>query len=86
VPARGTVWIDPGTGRILKTALELSDGVGRLRGRMDVTYNANPKFDVLVPVEMRETYTSVGGEEVSTVASYVDFRRFETAGRVILPK
>jgi hypothetical protein len=53
---------------------------------MDVTYKANAKFDVLVLVEMRETYTSVAGEEVSTVASYGDFRRFETSGRVILPK
>jgi hypothetical protein len=35
---------------------------------------------------MREIYTSRFGEEVTTVATYTDFRRFETTGRVILPK
>jgi len=57
-----------------------------LSGRMTVSYGPNPKFDVLVPMEMRETYASRLGEEVTTVATYADFRRFETTGRVILPK
>ena len=86
VPSRGIVWIDPGSGRILRTTLDLSDAVGRLGGHIEVTYQANPRFDVLVPVAMRETYASARGERVTTVASYDDFRRFETAGRVILPK
>jgi hypothetical protein len=36
-----------------------------------------------VPLEMREIYEADGGEEVTTVAMYSDFRRFETAARII---
>ena len=86
VPMRGTLWIDPATGGVLQTALELSDPSGQLHGRMTVQYGPNPKFDVLVPKEMRESYTSRSGEEVTAVAIYSDFRRFETAIRIIVPK
>ena len=86
IPVRGTLWIDAATGRVLRTALELSDPLGRLRGRMTVRYGTHPNFDVLVPLEMRETYTSAAGEEVTAVATYSEFRRFETAGRIVIPK
>ena len=53
---------------------------------MTVRYAAHTEFDVLVPVEMRETYLSTTGEEITTVAMYSNFRRFETAGRIIIPQ
>ena len=74
--------IDATTGRILQTSLELTDPDRRLQGRMTVQYGSNPKFDVLVPVEMRERYASASGEEVTTVATYSDFRRFEATVRL----
>lgn len=83
VPTRGTLWIDEATGRVLQTALELSETSTRLQGRMTVRYGPHPRFDVLVPVEMREWYTSPAGEEVTTVATYSDFRRFETGARIV---
>jgi hypothetical protein len=86
VAARGTLWIDGATGQVLQTSMELSDAAAELKGRMTVRYGAHPKFDVLVPIEMRESYTSAAGEEITTVATYSDFRRFETAGRIIIPK
>jgi hypothetical protein len=86
VAARGTLWIDGATGQVLQTSMELSDAAAQLKGRMTVRYGAHPKFDVLVPIEMRESYTSAAGEEITTVATYSDFRRFETAGRIIIPK
>jgi hypothetical protein len=78
--------IDSATGQVLQTSLELSDAAAELKGRMTVRYGAHPKFNVLVPVEMRESYTSAAGEEITTVATYSDFRQFETAGRLIIPK
>ncbi|HEY7059698.1 MAG TPA: hypothetical protein VH458_24350 [Vicinamibacterales bacterium] len=83
VPAHGSVTIDGDTGEVLRTSLELNDSAGGLRGTMTVRYEPHEKFDVLVPMEMREEYVSTTGEHVSTVASYSDFRRFETAGRLI---
>ena len=86
IPVRGTLWIEATTGQVLRTALELSDPSGRLRGRMTVRYGPHPNFDVLVPVEMRETYAASSGESVTAVAIYSEFRRFETAGRIVIPK
>ena len=86
IPVRGTLWIEATTGQVLRTALELSDPSGRLRGRMTVRYGPHPNFDVLVPLEMRETYAASSGESVTAVATYSEFRRFETAGRIVIPK
>jgi hypothetical protein len=84
VPARGRVWIDPATGEILQTFLELNDRHGRITARMTVRYGQHTAFDVLVPVEMRETYTSeLTGEQVTAVAAYSNFRKFETTARII---
>jgi hypothetical protein len=84
VPARGRVWIDTATGEILQTFLELNDRHGRITARMTVRYGQHTAFDVLVPVEMRETYTSeLTGEQVTAVAAYSNFRKFETTARII---
>ena len=83
VPSHGTVTLDESTGEVLQTSLELSDAMGTIRGTMTVQYEPHDRFDVLVPVEMREEYASVTGEHISAVATYSDFRRFETAGRVV---
>ena len=86
VPARGTCRIDVATGQVLETSLELSDEVGQLRGRMTVQYGPSARFDVLVPDEMRETYESGRGESITAVATYSNFRRFQTSGRLITPE
>jgi hypothetical protein len=83
VPARGTLWIDEAAGQVLQTTLALQHEAGRLQGQMTVRYDAHRQFSVLVPVEMRETYAS-SGEEINAIATYSNFRRFETAGRLII--
>lgn len=83
LPARGEVRIDAATGRVRETVLELADGVAQLHGRMTVTYGPSARFAVLVPEEMREVYRSARGETVTTHALYSNFRRFETAGRLV---
>jgi hypothetical protein len=83
VPARGKLWIDPLTGQILQTFLELNDRHSRVMGEMTVRYGPHLGFDVLVPLEMRETYKAETGEQVLAVATYTSFRKFETAARII---
>jgi len=84
VPAQGKLWIEPQTGQILQTFLELNDRHSRVSGQMTVRYGRHDAFDVLVPLEMRETYKSeLNGEQVMTVATYSNFRKFETAARII---
>jgi hypothetical protein len=126
MPLKGTMWIDPTDGRVLKTHMEIisearlsgarpsSDpsGFGDLqsspqkRGAGDVrrvntsasitvTYKLEPKFGLLVPSVMLETYEGptlsqfTGEESVTKIncrATYSDFKRFETSGRVVVPK
>lgn len=85
VPARGSIWIDPDTGRITQTFMTLKE-VNGLTGSMTVRYGPYAGFDVLVPLQMDETYTSERGEEVVTRALYSDFKHFETSGRIIVPQ
>ncbi len=62
---------------------------------MTVTYKEDGKLGLLVPDRMLETYEGpsvnrfTGNEEISKVncsATYSGFRRFETSGRVVVPK
>jgi hypothetical protein len=83
VPARGRMWIDPQTGQILQTFLELKDRHSHVTGQMTVRYGPHAGFDVLVPLDMRETYKADAGEQVMTVATYSNFRKFQTAARIL---
>jgi hypothetical protein len=72
LPAHGRFWIDPETGRVLIT--ELRAGDKKVRGAIDVSYNSEPLFDLLVPVEMREEYFDQSGAHITGVATYGRFR------------
>jgi hypothetical protein len=73
LPARGRFWIEPSTGRVLMT--ELMTGAPGLRTAIDVSYQSEPLFGFLVPVEMRERYE---GDKfaIAGTAEYRNFRRF----------
>ena len=71
--------------------------VRRLNSSASVTvsYKNDPRLGLLVPEKMMETYegptvnTFTGQEEVNKIncsATYSDFRRFETSGRIVAPK
>jgi len=84
LPSQGLLAIEPDTGRILFTALFLMDGAN-VNGNLEVEYGAHADFDVLVPMQMKEAYYSINGEEVKAIATYSDFRRFEAHSRIIVP-
>jgi hypothetical protein len=66
--------------------------------RIVVAYRLAPDLELLLPAEMRESYSGVEFEsvrgsrsaEVATtiecVAEYSEYKRFETAGRMVAPK
>ena len=111
-------WIDPSSGRILKSFLELS-GEARLSGsapkmdgrtprtderddrtvetftRVTVTYRPDVRLGILLPSAMAEEYQGLtlaqttNQERVTRIrcrAVYSDFKRFETSGKVVIPK
>jgi len=114
MPVRGAVWVDPVSGRVLKTRMQI-DSEMRLpmlrpapRGSrpgpdegtrvqtsasVTVTYALDAKLNILVPAEMLESYQApmrsafTGDDEMTRVncrATYSDFRRFETSGRLVV--
>jgi hypothetical protein len=87
-PARGTAWIDPSDGAILRTEVQFDDGGGDSPAAdISVLYRREHALDLLVPHEMTEVYRMETGEnagtEIHAVARYTNFRRFRTSVRIV---
>jgi hypothetical protein len=77
--ARGTFWIDPGSGHVVKSLLILGDGLTGVRSTITVTFKPDPRLGVWVPVEMQEVYDNPRDprdEQIHATASYSNFRQF----------
>jgi hypothetical protein len=76
LPSRGRAWVERETGRILNTEHIAEDT--RVTAKVEATYGAQEGLDLLVPVEMKESYAyrqtpvRIFGE-----ATYGRFRRFK---------
>jgi hypothetical protein len=77
VQARGSFGIDSIDGRVVETVLELL-GVARIT----VVYAVDPRLQISVPVTMTEAY-DMAGERLSAVATYSNYRKFETGVRIV---
>jgi hypothetical protein len=74
IPARGLVWIEEDTGRVVQTELRVG---GRTSPISVITlYKFDDQLGINVPVEMRDWYPD-GTGELRGVASYGRFRRFQ---------
>jgi hypothetical protein len=74
LPAHGRFWIDEPTGRVLRTELMLEEPA--VTARVVTSFRYDDRFDIDVPAQMREDYT-LGNTQVSGVAKYGRFRRFD---------
>jgi hypothetical protein len=75
LPSDGSIWVDPGSGRVLKTFLQTQDeGV---KVRVTVHFRANDAVGVWTPARMEEVYELQQGGSIATMADYSDFRRFQ---------
>ena len=91
--ARGDVWIDPATGAIERTLLDLGDdgpAESFVRSRIIVTYSIDPAFGLLVPADMVESYyrppsASFAQLQITAHATYSRFRRFEVSAKILAP-
>src|SRR5581483_7960539 len=73
--AHGRLWIEAQTGRVVRTELNVEQPL--IRAKVTTSFRFDAKFDIAVPVEMREVYTFANGNTVKTIASYGRFRRFD---------
>jgi hypothetical protein len=79
VLSNGSFWIEPASGRILET--ELVSRLHHIVATVHVKYEREPRFNVLVPVEMREKLR-IPPYDVEGTAKYNNFRRFEAIARI----
>ena len=81
VKTKGLAWIDPGTGRILKSELDAQLQRG-LRARITATYAPVERLRMWVPVRMTERYETES-HTITGEATYTNFRRFETDVKIL---
>jgi len=84
-PAKGSVWIDGATGRVLRTDLEVDSDRRWVTGT-EVTYGRDARLDLWVPTVMRERHHRDSDEYIDCTATYSGFRRFETNARMVVPR
>lgn len=77
--SRGSIWVSPVSGDVLKTTLEWD---GEPVGFITVEYRADGNVGALVPARMIEQYTREG-LRVNGEATYTNYRRFQTSGRIV---
>jgi hypothetical protein len=84
--AVGRYWLEPDSGRILKTELVIGDSNGDIR--ISTWYRPDDRLGIWVPAKMTERYDYIKRlyDSIQCEASYTNFRRFETGARIILPK
>ena len=84
--ARGTAWVEPVEGAVVRTQLDLGgdDAFELLRSRVTVNYRRDATLDLRVPSEMREIYQRPT-RQIGGLATYRNFRRFETSVRILPP-
>lgn len=71
---RGTFWVDPADGRILRTRVESGERLDAYQFRVEVTYAQDAALGALVPTEMKERFEGPG-TKVDGKATYSRFRR-----------
>lgn len=84
MPARGRFWIDPASGAVLLSELQVGDPLARVT--IAVAFAADPVASVRVPIEMRERYLN-GTTRVTTegTAQYGRLRRFTVGTDEVIP-
>jgi hypothetical protein len=80
-PSRIRVVAAPESGEILQTTVSWK----QIEGSIVVQYGRVPRINVAVPLTMAERYTALDSSGIRGDATYTNYRRFETSGRVIEP-
>jgi hypothetical protein len=80
--SHGAVWVRPDDGTVVRTNLQLTTP-GSVEVSVTVTFKPDERLALWVPGRMEESYSD-GRQRTRCLATYSNFRRFETSGRLIL--
>ena len=84
-PASGTIWLRSDDGTVVRTRVDLKSA-RNMKVRLMVEFRHDSRLGASVPSRMEERYETRSGQTVDCIATYTDFRRFETAGRIVAPQ
>jgi hypothetical protein len=79
--SHGAVWVRPDDGTVVRTNLQVTTP-GSVDVSVTVTFTSDARLAVWVPRRMDESYSD-GRMTTRCAATYANFRRFETSGRLI---
>jgi hypothetical protein len=88
VPAKGTIWVNPLDGTVVRTRLQVTDFTHERSGKViaenDVRFQRIEAMEMWLPEVMDETYVDVRGRgaHVTGHAEYSNYRRFQTSVRI----
>jgi hypothetical protein len=87
VRSGGTIWVQPDSGAIVRTRLEIVTTLGRSQGQghVDVVYRFVEALRMWLPSTMEESFTASRGaiwDRVTGRAEYSNYRQFTTTARI----
>jgi hypothetical protein len=83
-PAHGAFWIEPDSGRVLRSVMIVGEAWIRVKATIDVTYGPNPKLELWVPIRMSERYDLGRQGNITALAMYSNFRRFSVDANAVI--
>ena len=87
MPSVITAWVDPKSGALLRAEVRMFESAETRQPSnvVRVEFARDPKLDLLVPAEMNESFTMPPPASGIGVATYKNFRRFQTSARIVPP-
>jgi hypothetical protein len=93
LPLAGELWVREADGAVVRTHLTLStpqtDKGADIKVSIRVDYRREATLEMMwVPSRMEERYVEnrLSGELIKCTATYSNYRRFETSGRLVIPQ
>ncbi len=86
MPTRVSAWVEPDSGRLCKAEVRLRDGrvgVPAFTAVVTVEFERNANLGLTVPVRMQELFFIPQRSSGEGEATYSNYRRFTTAGRLV---
>ena len=87
MPSVIRAWVDPKTGGLLRAEVRTFESAETrgLSSTIRVEFERDPKLELLVPVRMEESFPVPPPNSGLSVATYRNFRRFQTSARIVPP-
>jgi len=88
MPSRVVAWVEPQSGRLCRAEVRTADarlGAGAFTAVVTVDFRHDAAVDLTVPARMTERFFIAPRSEGESEATYSNYRRFQTSGRLVPP-